>query len=194
MPTGYQITEQDGVYFLTLQIVEWVDIFTRKTYRDILIESLRFCQQNKQLEIYAFVIMSNHMHLIARSGTGKLSDTIREVKSFTAKQIIRSISEQKESRKEWILNLFAFAAKKHKRNTSYQVWTHENHAEIIYTNHFFEQKLEYIHQNPVKAGWVEFAEDYLYSSAGCDAGREGLLEIIKEIRPIEKNRRTRYLP
>jgi putative transposase len=95
------------------------------------IDSLKFCQINKGLEIYAFVVLSNHIHILLRSGIGKLSDTIREFKSFTAKQILLAIDTESESRRDWMLNLFEFAAKQHKRNEKYQVWTHENHAELI---------------------------------------------------------------
>jgi REP element-mobilizing transposase RayT len=178
MSTGYQIEEQDGLYFVTFQIVRWIDIFTRQVYRDIVIESLRFCQQNKGLEIYAFVVMSNHLHLLIRSQEAKLSDTIREFKSFTAKKILEVMQTEIESRREWMLNLFEFSAKQHKRNEKYQIWTHENHAEIIYSNKFIEQKVNYIHENPVRAGIVAQTEDYLYSSARNYAGLQGVLDII----------------
>ena len=102
--------EQDSLHYITFEIVRWVDIFTRKVYRDIVIDSLRYSQENKGLEIYAFVIMSNHIHLLIRSDIGKLSDTIREFKSFTAKQILLAIDSESESRREWMLNLFEFAA------------------------------------------------------------------------------------
>ena len=186
MSTGYQIKEQDEVHYVTFLIVNWIDIFTRQTYRDILINSLRFCQQTKGLEIYAYVIMSNHAHLLIRSSEANLSKTIKEIKSFTAKKILESILLETESRKEWILNLFEFAAKQHKRNEKYQVWTHENHSEIIYSNKFMEQKINYIHDNPVRAGIVEKPEDYLYSSARNYAGIEGLIDVINTYAPIEK--------
>jgi REP element-mobilizing transposase RayT len=102
MSTGYQISEQDELYYVTFQIVRWVDIFTRQVYRDIVIDSLKFCQQHKGLEIYAFVIMSNHIHLLIRSQEARLSDTIRVFKSFTAKKILEAINTESESRKEWI--------------------------------------------------------------------------------------------
>ncbi len=179
MSTGYQIKEQDVPYFLTFQIVNWIDIFTRKTYRDIVIDSLRFSQEKKGLEIYAYVVMSNYFHIVMRSNIAKLSDTIKEFKSFTAKQILSAIKEGQESRRDWMLNLFEFSAKKHKRNEQYQVWTHENHAEHIYSNKFMEQKITYIHNNPVRAGIVDKPEDYLYSSARNYAEREAVLEIVK---------------
>jgi len=186
MSTGYQISEQDELHYVTFQVVRWIDIFTRQIYRDIVIESLRFCQQNKGLEVYAFVVMSNHIHLLIRSDIGKLSDTIKEFKSFTAKKILDAVNTEAESRKEWMLNLFEFSAKQHKRNERYQVWTHENHAEIVYGNSFMDSKIRYIHENPVRAGIVEKAEDYLYSSARNYAGLEGVLEII--VTPVSVER------
>ena len=186
MSTGYKIEEQDGLHYVTFQIVEWVDILTRQVYRDIVIDSLKYCQQNKQLEIYAFVVMSNHLHLLLRSGMGKLSDTIREFKSFTAKQILLEIESETESRKDWMLNIFEFAAKKHKRNEKFQVWTHENHPELIYSDKFLFQKMNYIHDNPVRAGIVENPDDYLYSSARDLVGKACLLDIVQVYVPTEK--------
>jgi REP element-mobilizing transposase RayT len=177
MSTAYKIQNQEALYFVTFQIVNWIDIFTRKVYRDIVIDSLRYCQQHKGLEIFAFVVMSNHLHLLIRSKTGKLSDTIHDFKSFTAKEILLAIETENESRRDWMLNLFEFAAKRHKRNSKFQIWTHENHAEEIYSNEFIEQKIKYIHNNPVKAGIVEKAEDYLYSSARAFAGLDCLLDV-----------------
>ena len=81
MSTGYQIVEQDALHYVTFQVVKWIDVFTHKVYRDIVIDSLKYCQTNKGLEIYAFVIMSNHIHILLRGDIGKLSDTIREFKS-----------------------------------------------------------------------------------------------------------------
>ena len=177
MSTGYQIVEQDELHYVTFQIVGWVDVFTRKVYRDIVIESLRFCQEKKGLEIYAFVVMSNHIHAVLRSSIGKLSDTIREFKSYTAKQMLVAIKDEPESRREWMLNIFQFAASKHKRNENYQIWTHENHAVILYGNLFVNQRINYIHENPVRAGIVERPEDYIYSSARSFAGLPCLLDI-----------------
>ena len=177
MSTGYKIAEQDQLYFLTLQVVEWVDVFSRKEYRDIIIENLAFCQKKKGLEIYAYVIMSNHLHILAKSGKGGMSKFIHDFKSYTAKQILIRIEEGAESRKEWMLQLFKKAASKHKRNSEYQFWTHENHAEHIFSNKFIDQKLNYIHQNPVRSGIVVKSEDYLYSSARNYAGMDGLLHV-----------------
>ena len=186
MSRGYKICEQDELHYVTFQIVKWIDIFTRQVYRDIIIDCLRYTQQHKALEVYAYVIMSNHVHLLLRCGRGRLSDTIREIKSYTARKIIESIDTVSESRREWILNILGFCAKLHKRNEHYQIWTHENHAEIIYSNSFMDQKIKYIHENPVRAGIVERAEDYLYSSARNYAGLEGLIDVEEIYVPIER--------
>ena len=177
MSTGYKIEAQDGVYFLTFQVVKWIDLFTRSGYRDIVIESLKYCRENKQFHIFAYVVMSNHVHLLAQSGTGKMSDSIREFKSFTARKLIEAIATETESRREWMLNLFEFSAKQHKRNEKYQLWTHENHAEFGYSEKFMQQKINYIHDNPVRAGIVAKPEDFVYSSAGSYAGMKGLLDV-----------------
>lgn len=89
------------------------------------------------------------------------------------------IDTSEESRKEWMLKIFKDAAFKHKRNADYQFWTHDNHAEQLYWNKFLEQKLNYIHQNLVRAGIVINAEDYKYSSARDYADGKGLLKILK---------------
>lgn len=178
MPTGYQIENQSAPYYLTFQIVYWIDLFSRKSYRDIVIESLKYCQKEKGLEIFAWVIMSNHIHLIARSASGDLSGTVRDFKKYTSKKIIEEIEKSAESRKEWMMRLFAHSAKRQNKNGDYQVWTHENHAIELFSTTFIQQKVEYVHNNPVRAGIVDRVEEYKYSSAGVYADKEGLLEII----------------
>jgi len=123
--------------------------------------------------------MTNHIHLIANSSSGELSNTIHDFKKFTAKNIIENIVEGNESRKEWILNRFRYNAQRHSRNENYQMWTHENHALVIYSPQFAFEKLEYLHNNPVRAGFVRKPEDYIYSSASNYAGTESVLEILK---------------
>ncbi len=177
MPTGYQINEQDKLYFLTLQVVFWIDIFTRQRYRDILIDSFKYSKENKGLELYSFVIMSNHVHIIVRSSTENLSQTIGDIKKFTSKKILQSIKEESESRRNWLLFMFERAAKKHKRNKKYQVWTHENHSIFLYSEKFIKERLMYIHNNPVKSGIVEKPEAYLYSSARNYAGLDTVLDV-----------------
>ncbi len=177
MSSGYKIEEKEGIYFLTFQVVEWVDIFTRKIYRDLILESLSYCIRSKGLIIYGFVIMSNHVHLLAKSETSDLSGTIRDFKKFTSKKMIEIITSGIESREKWMLDIFRKAASSHSHNKNYQVWTRENHAELIYSEKFIEQKLNYIHENPVRAGWVMHPEEYLYSSASNYINGVGVLNV-----------------
>jgi REP element-mobilizing transposase RayT len=121
--------------------------------------------------------MSNHIHLIAQSSNGKLSDTIRDIKKFTSKRIIETMQTIPESRSEWMLYLFSFNASQHSRNKTYQVWTHENHAVYLYGPEFIREKVDYLHNNPVRSGLVEKPEDYLYSSARYYAGLDCLLPV-----------------
>jgi putative transposase len=178
MPTGYQIKDQSSAYFLTFQVVYWVDVFSRAIYRDILIESLKYCQQEKGLEIFAYVIMSNHVHLLARSACEDLSGTIQDFKKYTSKKIIETIESTDESRKAWMLRLFLHSAKRQNKEGRYQVWTHENHAEEVTSYSFTQMKVDYIHQNPVRAGFVNKPEEYKYSSAGFYADQESVLPVI----------------
>lgn len=179
MPHGYQIRNQEAAHFLTLVVVQWADIFTRKAYRDIVIESLDYCQKKKGLEIFAFVIMSNHIHLLVSANDGNLSNIIRDFKRHTSKTIIEAIQNSEERRKDWLLMIFRYATRNHNRNNEFQLWTHDNHPIEVFSNKFIEQKINYIHQNPVKASIVENPEDYLYSSARNYADLESPLSITK---------------
>ena len=177
--TGYKIRNQNAVHYVTFTIVYWIGLFSRPIYHEILLENLRFYQKERGLIIYAWVIMSNHMHLIVKSSSGKLSEIIRDYKSYTSKKIIEAIKEYPESRREWMLWMMDRAAKKHRRNTKYQLWKHENHPEELESNKFLDQKLDYVHLNPVRAGIVQNAEDYLLSSAKDYCDIKGLVDIEK---------------
>ena len=150
------------VYFVTDTVVDWVDIFTRPIYRHIIIESLEYCQKEKGLIIYAWVLMTNHMHMIVGSnGLNKVSDIMRDFKKFTSKQILHTLlNEIGESRRDWMLNRFEYAGKNDKKITNYKFWQEGNDAQEIYLNDYFNQKLNYIHHNPVKAEFVNREEDY----------------------------------
>ena len=177
MTTGYKIRDQHGIYFLTFQVIDWIDIFTRQVYRDIVLDSYKYAIKHKGLQLHAYVIMSNHIHCILSSKTGKLSDTVRDIKRHTSKHMLNAIQTTHESRRDWIMELFSRNASKHKRNLKYQIWTHENHPVHLDSQKFKKQKLNYIHQNPVRAGIVDKAESYLYSSARNYTGLDALIDI-----------------
>jgi len=178
MSTGYRIYEKDGAHFLTFQVVGWVDLFTRRDYRNVVIESFKYCQQHKGLNLFAFVIMSNHIHLLAQSEVGDLSGFIRDFKSYTSKRFLEIMESGTESRREWMMRVFEHYAT-YKEKQTHQLWTHENHAEHVYSQKFIEQKVQYIHNNPVRSGIVAKPEDYLYSSARNYAGLESVIDVIE---------------
>jgi len=178
MPTGYQIENQSGLYFLTFQVVEWIDVFTRKMYVDIVLESMAFCRKNKGLNIWAYVVMPNHIHVIFSAENNNLSNVVRDYKRFTATNILKAIKENKyESRKEWMLKHFELAAKRHQRNSKYQFWRHDNHAIELESQKFINQKMAYIHENPVRASFVENPDYWMYSSQRNYSNLYSLIEV-----------------
>jgi len=137
-----------------------VDVFTRNEYKNILVDNLAYCQNNKGLEMFAWCIMTNHVHLIARAEEGhSLSDILRDYKKFTCKAVLKAMIEnQRESRKEWLIKQF-------ETEEGNRFWRSDNQPVELWSNAVIAEKLKYIHQNPVEEGLVFRAEDYVYSSA-----------------------------
>ena len=173
MSRRYKFHNPDGVYFITLTVEEWTDVFTRNEYKNILIDNLKYCQQNKGLEIFAWCIMTNHLHLIVRAQEGfLLQDILRDFKKFTSKALMQAIKENiQESRKEMLLRQFITLE-------GIRFWQKDNKPIELWSNGVIEQKLQYIHQNPVEEGIVFRAEDYMYRSAYDYAGGKGMLDVI----------------
>ncbi|UKN02008.1 transposase [Paracrocinitomix mangrovi] len=178
MSRNYKFHNPDGAYFVSFAVVEWIDVFTSNDYKEILIESLAYCQKHKGMEIYAWCIMSNHVHLAFRAlNEAKPEQILGDFKRYTSKAIVRAIkSNPKESRREFLLNTFKKAADTSSNVDNYQFWRHDNKPIEIWSNKVISEKIRYIHNNPVKAGLVYRAEDYKYSSATDYAGNIGLLE------------------
>ncbi|MEQ8807545.1 MAG: transposase [Imperialibacter sp.] len=175
--SGYIIGDQHNPYFLTCTVIEWIDLFTRRDYKDAIVDSLNHCVAEKHLTIYAWVIMSNHIHLVGRCDSpGRMSNFLRDFKKFTSKKFIEIIEEIPESRKTWLLDKFSFEAKRSRRAEKYKVWQDDNHP-IDLTSIDAMQKVDYIHMNPVRAGLVSSPEHYLYSSAIDYAGGKGLVKV-----------------
>ncbi|MHB8069107.1 MAG: REP-associated tyrosine transposase [Desulfobaccales bacterium] len=172
MRTRYKITDKDEPFFITSTIVEWIPVFTRKPYVDILIDALTFSRENKGLKLFAYVIMDNHFHLLI-SGEN-LSNTIKDLKRHTAREIIKLAESEK---KFWLLQQFKFYRLAHKSDSQYQVWQEGFHPKQIFSEETLRQKIDYIHHNPVRIGWVDKPEDWMYSSARNYLGLEALMEI-----------------
>ena len=169
----------DHIYFLTMTVVDWVDVFTRPTYRHIIVDALRHCQQHKGLELYAWCLMSNHLHLIAAAPPEKhLSDILRDFKRHTSKAITTAIQRDPESRRQWMLHRFAYNARIDTKSEAFKFGQDGNEAKELMSVDFTMQKLRYLHQNPVRAELVAEPEHYLYSSASNYAEQGGLLDVL----------------
>lgn len=179
MSRNYKFHNPEGVYFVSFAVIEWLDVFTRNEYKDILIDSLAFCIKNKGMELFAWCIMSNHVHLIFRSIEGHKPELILgDIKRFTSNAIIRAIKENpRESRREWLFEHFEKAGSISSNVTRYQFWRHDNKPIELWSNKVIDEKISYIHNNPVEEGLVFNPEDYVYSSARDYSGEKGLLEV-----------------
>ena len=189
MSGKYKIWDQGKAYFLTITVLGWIDVFTRKNHKITIINSLKYCQKEKGLEIFGYCLMPSHLHLLARAeGAFTLSEILRDFKKFTCKAIIKQIISEPESRRDWMLEYFKRAGSDLKGIKEYKFWQDGNHPEEITSNKFFDEKLAYIHNNPVKELIVERPEDYFFSSARNYAGLSNYLDIILESVKQEKSR------
>lgn len=180
MEKNYKYHNLEGLYFVSFSVIKWLNVFMRNKYKDILVESLTFCQKNKGMEITSWCIMNNHAHLIFRSIKGQHPGLLlADFKRFTSKAVVKAIQENpEEKRKEFYLTEFAKAGAKSNRISEYKFWQHDNMPIELWSRYVTQQKINYTHQNPVKAGFVSKAEDYTYSSAIDYAGGQGLLKDI----------------
>ena len=121
--------------------------------------------------------MTSHIHLIVSSEIGILNDIIRDFKKFTSKELIKAIKKNPESRREWLLNKFEFAAGRINRGVNYKLWKDGFHPVELNTNEMLDERLDYIHTNPVKEGITWYPEGYKYSSASNYSGEESIMTI-----------------
>ncbi len=168
------------MYFITTTVIDWIDIFTRPQYKHIVLESLEYCQKHRGLEVYAWVLMPNHLHaIVSAKDETTVADIMRDFKKFTSKKIIEILKDdEKESRREWMLDRFRFVGKNDNKIKNFRIWQDGYYPELIYSLDFYHQKLDYIHNNPVRQEFVIRQEDYLYSSAIDYAGNKGLIDVI----------------
>lgn len=179
MSDKYKILDQTKLHFITFTIVQWIDVFTRRHYKDILLDSMRYCVKEKGLELYAYCVMTNHVHMIVGTNKNPIEHIVRDMKRHTSKYIYELIErDMQESRQKWMLWIFKSAGQRNNANNDYQIWQQGYHPIELSTRSVTQQKLDYIHRNPVEAGFVDEPEDYLYSSARNYCGRKGLIDVI----------------
>ena len=172
MRTRYKIYEQKGIHFITSSIVGWIPIFTKEKYFDIIIKTLKYSKQYKKLHILSYVIMDNHIHAIL--SCDNLSKFMKEFKSYTAKEIIRNLGDDNNI---LILKKLRNYKKRGKTESRYQVWQEGFHPQEILNEEILKQKIEYIHNNPLRRGLVERPEQWIYSSASNYILGTGLIDI-----------------
>ena len=160
-------------HFITCSTVEWMPLFSKPALVEIILNSLRFLQAQKRLTLYSYVVMENHLHLI--TSAEKLSKEIGNFKSFTARSIIDWFQENQP--KSYWLKRLQEAKLRHKTGQQYQVWQEGFHPKMIISEHMLQQKVDYIHHNPVKRGYVDDPAHWRYSSYRNYLGEPGLLEV-----------------
>lgn len=168
MSSRYKVHDNQMPHFVTSTVVAWIDALSREVYKEIICASLSFCRnEDKGMRLHGWVIMNNHVHLIISASPGKLIENImRDFKKFTSKKMVAAIAENpQESRREWMLNMFGYAGRNNNSNKEYQFWQQDYHPIALNTPEKTAQRLKYLHENPVRAGIVWYAEHYKYSSA-----------------------------
>ncbi len=178
MSRKYKFYNKEGLYFVSFAIVYWIDVFVRDEYFNTVIESLKFCRKEKGMEIYAYCLMPSHVHLIFRAENSNPGDLLRDFKTYTSKKLQRQIFDNnQESRKEWILWMMEKAGKANSNVRSRQFWQQHNKPIELWSSEVIDQKLDYIHMNPVVSGFVSEPEHWKYSSAVDYAGGKGIIDI-----------------
>jgi putative transposase len=167
----YKFDRTDAPHFMTCTVLHWIPIFTRPETVGILMDSFNHLIENG-LKLYAYVILENHLHLIAQSE--QIDRDIARFKSYTGKTLVQFLIEKQL---KTILDQLAFYKKAHKSDRTYQFWQEGVHPECIQGLEMMRQKVEYIHNNPVVRGYVDRPEHWRYSSARNYLGVGGLLEV-----------------
>ena len=164
MSRNYKLHNKQGLYFVSFATVNWVDVFTRQDYFNVLAESVDYCRAEKGMELYCYCFMPSHIHFIFRSTNEQPSELLRDFKRHTSKKVLEAIENNpQESRKEWLLWMFKRAGKKNATTSKYQFWQHHNKPIELWSEKVIKQKITYIHNNPIASGFVTNAEDWKYS-------------------------------
>jgi REP element-mobilizing transposase RayT len=171
----YRVVEPDAPHFLTFTVLEWLPVFTRPDTVNIILEAFTFRQQNPAFRVYGYVILENHLHCILQAPD--LARQIKQLKSWTARRIIDYLQERRVTQ---LLAKLAYYKKAHKTDRDYQFWQEGSHPQWIQNEAMLLEKLEYMHDNPVKRGYVDKPEDWRYSSARNYLGKEALIPVYTE--------------
>jgi len=154
-------------YFCTITVLDWLPVLIEARYIDPIIDCLTFCRTKKGLQLFAFVVMPNHLHMICGAGD-KLHAVMRDFKRFTSRQIHDRL---KEDGRSTFLHWLEFATQTARRSRDeFGLWQDGFHPQAIWSRDVFQQKLAYVHDNPVRKGLVSRPDDWWYSSASFYEG------------------------
>ena len=160
MPQHFKVREPYRPHFITNTVVHWIPVFVRDDYFRLLSDSFGYCAENKGLRIHAYVVMPNHFHAVCSQADGHLSEVIRDLKKHTSKRIAEMLEQ--DGRRLWLTSMRRAAG-----NTGgVKVWDEAFHPEQVHSRPFAEQKIRYLHDNPVRAGFVSDPCEWKCSSAG----------------------------
>lgn len=158
----YRIYPEAAVYFVTFSIVEWLPVFVTEAAFRIVSDSLTFCHRNKHLRINAFVIMPTHMHMIVFDGdfaNERLISTLADFRKFTGRQLSDFSASHFPMCFAETLRAQATADRERR------LWQPSRHPEAIQTEPFWQQKVDYLHDNPRRKGLVRLPQEWRWSSA-----------------------------
>jgi len=168
----YKVYEPTHPHFITCTVLHWIPLFTRIESVEIILESFRHLQKYDNFKLFAYVILENHLHMIASSDD--ISQSIKKFKSYTAKALLELLQT---NRVQTILDQLAFYKKAHKTETTYQIWQEGSAFKLIQSEAMMRERIDYIHNNPLKRGYVDEATHWRYSSARNYEGKEGLIDV-----------------
>lgn len=160
MPLRFKVHDPLYPHFITSTVLHWIPVFCRDDYFAVLVNSLAHCVENRGLVIHGFVLMPNHFHMLCSQSKSDLVGVIRDMKRYTSHQITQML--ERDGRNVW-LHAMQRAAN---NEAQAKLWDTSFHPEQVYTEEFCQQKMDYMHNNPVRAGYVEQPQDWKYSSAG----------------------------
>lgn len=179
MSRKYKFLNPEGIYFVSFATVYWIDVFIRDRYFHLLIDSFKYCQDHFGMRIHAYCLMTSHVHLIFSASHNNPGDLLKSFKTYTSKKLQELMAtDPQESRREWMLWMMEKAGEKNSNVKRRQFWQQHNQPVELWSNHVIDQKVAYVHENPVEAGFVNEAEHWKYSSAMDYAGSKGLLNVV----------------
>jgi putative transposase len=157
-PDMAPLQSKDYPEFITVTCLEWNAVLQEDRFKDIVLESLHFLSSKQRITIYAFVILNNHFHLIWQMmGDHQRHAVQRDFLKFTSQKIMMHLKNESSPLVE--------ALQVNAKDRKYQVWERNSLGIPLWSHQVFDQKIDYIHNNPVKAGLCKYPEQYKYSSA-----------------------------